>query len=98
MTHTPHHHTLDWRPVGLSLGFFLSLSFVLCVVFDLIFPGMAMYESWMRLLPGFTWLSPGSFLLGMVESFGYGLYIALVFCPIYNFLAENFASRSMTRQ
>lgn len=92
MTYTPHHHTLDWRAVGLALGLFLAISFVLCVAFDLVFPGMAMYESWIKLLPGFTWLSWGSFLLGLAETFAYGIYIALVFCPIYNLFSGKFAS------
>jgi hypothetical protein len=83
---------LDWRPVGLSLGLFLAISCVLCVAFDLVFPGMAMYESWMKLLPGFTWLSAGSFLLGLAESFAYGIYIALIYCPLYNFFSGKFTS------
>ena len=91
MEHNPHCHTLDWRPVGLALGFLLAISFVLCVAFDLVFPGEAMYESWMRLLPGFSWLSWGSFFLGFVESFAYGIYISLVFCPLFNYLQKKFA-------
>ena len=93
MSTTPHHHTLDWRPVGLALGLFLGISFMLCVGFDLLFPGMAMYESWMKLLPGFTWLSWGTFFLGLAESIAYGIYIALVFCPLYNYLQGKFAQR-----
>jgi len=88
-----HYHTLDWRPLGLALGIFFAISFILCVAFDLIFPGQAMYESWMRLLPGFTWLTLGSFILGLIESFAYGFYIALVFCPLYNFFTGKFAGK-----
>lgn len=73
--------------LGASLGIFLAISFVLCVVFDLIFPEQAMYRTWLRLLPGFTWLTWPSFLLGLVESFAYGWYVALVFAPLFNFLA-----------
>ena len=91
--HVPHHHTIDWRPFGLALGLFFAVSFVLCVGFDLLFPGLAMYGSWMKLLPGFTWITWASFLLGLVESFAYGLYVALVFCPLYNFLAGTFAPK-----
>ncbi|MCB1519126.1 MAG: hypothetical protein KDJ37_00965 [Hyphomicrobiaceae bacterium] len=72
---------------GMSLGLFLALTYVLCVGFDLLFPGMAMYESWLRFLPGVTWLTWPSFLLGLVESFAYGWYVALVFGPLYNFFA-----------
>lgn len=72
---------------GMSLGLFLSVTFALCVAFDLLFPGQAMYESWLRLLPGFTWLTWPSFFLGLAESFAYGWYVALVFGPLFNFFA-----------
>jgi hypothetical protein len=75
---------------GLSLGLFLAISYVLCVGFDLIFPGQAMYQTWLRLLPGFTWLTWPSFVLGLVESFAYGWYVALIFCPLFNFFAARF--------
>ena len=88
-----HYHTLDWKPLGFALGVFFVVSFILCVAFDLIFPGQAMYESWMRLLPGFTWLTWGTFILGLIESFAYGFYIALVFCPLYNFFKGMFARK-----
>lgn len=77
--------------LGLSLGFFLAVTFALCVGFDLLFPGQAMYESWLRLLPGFIWLSWPSFFLGLAESFAYGWYVALVFGPLYNFFAARCA-------
>lgn len=77
--------------LGMSLGLFLTITFVLCVGFDLIFPGLAMYQTWLKLLPGFTWLSFPSFLLGLVESFAYGWYIALIFAPLFNY----FAGRTM---
>ena len=68
--------------LGMSLGLFLAVTFILCVGFDLLFPDRAMYESWLRLLPGFTWLSWPSFFLGLAESFGYGWYVALIFGPL----------------
>ncbi len=78
---------------GMSLGLFLAVTFSLCVGFDLLFPGRAMYESWLRLLPGFTWLSWTSFFLGLAESFAYGWYVALVFGPLYNFFAARCVRR-----
>ncbi|MBI5892881.1 MAG: hypothetical protein HZB79_04395 [Deltaproteobacteria bacterium] len=75
---------LNIRVVGLSLGSFLSITFILCVVYDLIFPGSQMYQSWIRLLPGFEWLTLKSFFLGIIERFLYGIYIALIFVPLYN--------------
>jgi hypothetical protein len=73
--------------LGTSLGVFLALTFVLCVLFDLWFPALAMNPVWAPLLPGFTWISWASFLLGLIEVFAYGWYIALVFGPLYNFFA-----------
>ena len=35
--------------------------------------------------PGFTWLTPSGFLIGLAESFLYGAYAGLAFTPIYNF-------------
>jgi hypothetical protein len=75
---------LDWKVVGFSVGTFLSITYVLCVAYDLIFPQYAMYEVWMKLLPGFKWLTWWSFFLGLVETFLYGIYAGLVFTPLYN--------------
>ncbi len=78
--------------LGMSLGSFFALTFVLCVLFDLWFPALAMNPVWAPLLPGFTWISWPSFFLGLTEAIAYGWYIALIFGPLYNF----FAMRSRT--
>lgn len=77
--------------VGHASSLFLVITFALCVGFDLLFPAHAMYEAWQKLLPGFDWLSWRSFFLGLIESYGYGWYLALVWVPLYNF----FAARSI---
>jgi len=84
---------LSLEKVGLSLGIFFSVVYVLCVAFDLLFPQMAMYTVWQKLLPGFTWLSLGSFLLGLVETFFYGVLFAILFVPVYNYLGKVFAEK-----
>jgi len=81
---------LNWKTVGVSVGLFLAISYVLCVVYDLIFPGQTMYQAWIRLLPGFTWITWGTFFLGLVESFLYGIYFSLVFVPLFNFFKSKF--------
>lgn len=73
--------------LGSSLGLFLALTFVLCVLFDLWFPERAMNPAWSPLLPGFTWINWPSFFLGLAESYSYGWYVALVFAPLFNFFA-----------
>ena len=74
--------------VGMSVGILLALSFALCVVFGLLLPGATMYQAWLPLLPGVTWISWQSALLGLVESFAYGWYIALIFVPTWNFFSR----------
>ena len=83
---------LDWRVVGLAAGSFLVVSYVSCVAYDLTF-GQRMYEAWLKLLPGFTWFSWQSFLLGLVETFIYGIYFSLVFVPLYNYFQSRFSRR-----
>lgn len=77
--------------LGMSLGLFLAITFIMCVLFDLVFPEWAMHQTWERLLPGFTWLTWPSFFLGLVWSFGYGWYVALIFGPLYNFFSTRAA-------
>ncbi len=89
-------NTLNIDNVGLALGLFLSVIYVLCVAFDLLSPRMAMYVAWEKLLPGFTWLAPTSFALELVESFLYGAAFAIVFVPIYNWVDGMFAERHLT--
>lgn len=72
------------RAFGHATSAFLAISFALCVLFDLAFPAHAMFRTWQALLPGFHWISWGSFFLGLIESYGYGWYTALIFVPIYN--------------
>ncbi|MCF6325036.1 MAG: DUF5676 family membrane protein [Gammaproteobacteria bacterium] len=72
--------------VGHATSLLLAISFTLCVGFDLLLPDHAMYETWQKLLPGFEWLSWKSFLLGLIEAYGYGWYFALIWVPIYNFV------------
>lgn len=78
-------HRISISIIGHATSLFLAVTFVLCVGFDLIFPQFAMNEHWRGMLPGFTWLSPGSFVLGLIESYAYGWYFALVWVPLHNF-------------
>ena len=73
--------------LGHTASIFLAVTFTLCVLFDLLFPAHAMFEAWRRLLPGFEGLTWQSYAIGLVESYGYGWYFALVWAPLYNFFA-----------
>lgn len=76
--------------VGHASSLFLAITFALCVAFDALFPEHAMYTAWQKLLPGFTGINWSSFFIGLVEAYGYGWYVALIWVPLYNV----FASRS----
>lgn len=78
-----------FKPVALALTGFGLITYILCISFDLIFPQSAMYKFWEILLPGFTWLSWGSFFIGALGIIIYGLYIAAVFVPIYNYFQKS---------
>ena len=81
---------LSLTAFGHASSLFLAITFILCVVFDLLFPEHAMYGAWQALLPGFEWISISSFLLGLVEAYGYGWYATLIWVPLYNvFLARS---------
>lgn len=79
---------LNIKVVSWSLGIVASFSYILCVIYGLIVPerlhGMKAFLE--AVLPAFKWLTFGGFLLGLVESFLYGVYIGLVFVPAYNFI------------
>ncbi len=74
------------KTVTWSLATFLTTSYLLCVIYGLITPEtLHMHQFLEVVLPGFKWLSFGSFIIGLIESFLWGAYIGLVYVPIYNF-------------
>lgn len=72
-------------PMGLSLGSFLVITYVLCVLFGILVSDRGMHQLLAQLLPGFTWITWPNFFLGLLWSFVYGWYVAVVFAPLYNF-------------
>lgn len=75
--------------LGLSLSAFLALSYVICILGYLLFPGLPIEHSALRIfLPGFRLLTWGSFFVGLAESFAWGWYFAVIFGSIYNFVAR----------
>lgn len=82
-------HPLNWKVMTWSLGLFSAVSFVLCVLYGLVVPRTLHMVQFLEItLPGFHWLSPASFALGLVETFLYGAYAGLVFTPIHNLVAR----------
>lgn len=81
--------TIPVLAFGMGLSLFLSISYTLCVLGYLLFPSLPIAHSALAIfLPGFTLISWSDFFLGLVESFAWGWYVALVFGPIFNFFAH----------
>ena len=77
---------LNIRVVTWSMATFTTVSFLVCVSYGLIVPESFHMVQFLEItLPGFKWLSIGSFVIGLIESFLYGVYAGLVYTPIYNF-------------
>jgi len=77
---------LNIRVVTWALATFTTFSFLVCILYGLIVPeSMHMVQFLEITLPGFKWLSIGSVIIGLIESFLYGVYAGLVYTPIYNF-------------
>lgn len=72
-------------PLGMTLGTFLVVTYILCVLFGLLVSNPGMHRLLADLMPGFTWITWPSFFIGLVWSFGFGWYIAALFAPIHNF-------------
>lgn len=84
---------LNIKVVSWSLGIFTAISFILCVIYGLIVPqSLHAYQFLEAVLPAFKWLTVGGFFLGLTESFLYGVYVGLVFVPIYNFLIRRWGA------
>ena len=80
-------HAIPVIALGMTISLFLVISYLICVTTYFI-PGLPISHSMLTtFLPGFELLTWKSFVLGFVESFAWGWYIALIFGPLYNFFA-----------
>lgn len=76
---------LDTRVVTWSLATFSTVTFLVCVTFGLVVSeSLHMSPLLEQVLPGFVWLTPTGFAIGLIEAFLYGAYAGLVFTPLYN--------------
>jgi hypothetical protein len=78
---------LTIKGTALALVIFFDLTFTLCVLWGLALPqvhakGVQILEA---IMPGFTWLTPQSYLIGLAWNTVWALYIAVVFVPLFNY-------------
>ncbi len=87
--------TIPVVALGLASSLFLAISFVLCVLGYLLFPSLPVPHAALSMfLPGFVLLTWRSFLLGLIESIGWGWYVTLIFGPLYNYFVSRFSHAS----
>jgi hypothetical protein len=73
----------------MSLGCWMAATFTICVLGGVIAPGLPIpHRTLELLLPGFTWISFGSFVLGLVETFLYGFYARWLCASLHNVFAR----------
>lgn len=68
-----------------SLACWAAITYLVCIAYGLVAPP-SLHMAWAleALLPGFRWLTPAGFLIGLVESLAYGAYTGLLFVPLHN--------------
>ena len=74
-----------------SLACWAAITFLVCIAYGLVAPASLHMASALEvLLPGFRWLHPVGFFVGLVESFLYGAYAGLLFVPLHNAFYRRF--------
>ena len=82
---------LNIKVVSWALATTTAISFVVCVAYGIATPEtLHMHALLEQVLPGFKWLTLQGFVIGLIESFLYGVYAGLVYVPVYNFFARRF--------
>ncbi len=76
---------LNIKVLTWSLASFASVNYLICVFYGLVVPESLHMTAFLeQIFPGFRWLTPAGFVIGLLESFLYGAYTGLLFTPIYN--------------
>ncbi len=87
---------LNIKIVSWALATTTAISFVVCVAYGIVTPEtLHMHAFLEQVLPGFKWLTLQGFVIGLIESFLYGVYAGMVYVPIYNFFARRFDPRTL---
>lgn len=83
---------VPFAPLAAAIVAVGEVAYLLCVAAGVIWPDtFGMKAFFPTLFPGFTWLDPGSFLLGFVEVAFYGLGAAAVAAFAWNFVVDRSA-------
>lgn len=84
---------LSTKTWSMTLSAWCAVTFVLCIGWCSVAPeGWHVRPLLEMLLPGFTWLTVGSFTLGLLESALFGAYSGALLALLHNALARGTAS------
>jgi hypothetical protein len=80
---------MSLKTVTWALALTGAVLYLLCIAYGLTNPAAGHMREFLTIaLPGFEWLTPKGFGIGLLKSFLYGALIGLVYVPIYNGLAR----------
>lgn len=86
---------LNLKVWTLALATWAAITFVVCVAYGLVAPpSLHNARALEVLLPGFEWLTPVGFVIGLFESLLYGAYAGLLFVPLHNAFYRRFGASS----
>lgn len=75
-------------PLGMSLSLFFVVTYLLCILLEVLVSAHGIQQLYPMFFPGFTWITWPSFFIGLFWSFVYGWYIAVTFGVIYNYFSR----------
>jgi hypothetical protein len=82
---------MNLKVVTWALALSAAVLYLLCIAYGLASPAAGHMREFLTIaLPGFEWLTPKGFVIGLVKSFLYGALAGLVYVPIYNTLERRF--------
>ncbi len=81
----------------MSLGCWMAATFTICVLGGVIAPDLPIpHRTLELLLPAFRWISWGSFVLGLVETFVFGVYAGWLLASLHNLFARRLGTTRQT--
>lgn len=81
---------LNIKVVSLSLALVFAIVFIICFIWDILIPRYAMIPAGTVWLPGYTGINFVGFIIGLVETFLYGLGLGALYVWIHNWLSKKF--------
>ena len=81
---------LRFKSLFLSFTIYFLFLYVVCILYDIIIPPeYQMLKIWIVLLPGFSGLTFGNFLLGVLDIIVYSAYTSFIFSKTLNYFEKS---------